>query len=119
MSVYKEKVGGRVASGSVPQASVAVVDPSEGRFCQYCRSRGRHDRAFGPACERAAFFRGVDPVTGFDRYSLRYCSEERRSIGLVDRLFGRDRCGPEGKYFAERVMPSPPTGGSAVGRRTR
>lgn len=47
----------------------------------------------------------VRPVRG-DETRLMSCNDQR-SDGWLARLFFRDRCGPQGQYWRERLPPRP------------
>lgn len=49
---------------------------------------------------------GIDIVNGARKYKTRSCYKERRNANLFDTIFGYDRCGPEGKYYVEKVKPN-------------
>lgn len=53
------------------------------------------------ACQRIDL--GIDMVNGARKYRLRSCYDERREVHFLEKVFGYDRCGPEGKYYAEKV----------------
>jgi hypothetical protein len=75
-------------------------------FCRDCR----HSRfstmptRYPPPAGCAREVTGVDLVTGEGIVRERGCRSERRSERT---LFGREKCGPDGRYFEERPAPPP------------
>lgn len=117
---YKGNVGGGVARSSFPHGSEVVGEPSMVPFCKDCRWHRR------PAlsdlelarCQRTLKALPPSPVTGEHPSRANYCSDERAAGSWLTRLYGNDdRCGPEGRFFEERQLPPPPTGGSAMPSR--
>jgi hypothetical protein len=73
-------------------------------FDQWLRPR------YGPSgCCTRPVGTGTNLVTGdYIRRKSVSPFEERGNGGLFDRLFGIERCGPEGRFFEPAVPPAPP-----------
>lgn len=65
-------------------------------------------------CGRA---QGWEPVTGYHTKSVR--CEYERGPQWPKWLGGKDKCGPEGKYWGEAPPRKPPNSESAISRPSR
>ncbi len=95
-----------------------TTDTDQPRICAACKfhDTAKHGGGEIALCTRDRLGHGVSLVTGQPHYRLRFAEAERGTPGPVSTLLaditqGRDRCGPEGRFYAPKVTAPPKDAG--------